>query len=55
MEKRTGWQEQNESQIGGEVRRNRKLVGAAETSKVLAGWRRLEQKNVDKLSLLKRK
>ena len=33
MEKRTGWQEQGKSQIGGEKKRNGRLVGVAETSK----------------------
>ena len=33
MEERTEWQEQNESQIGGEEKKNGRFVGAAETSK----------------------
>ena len=37
MEERTGWQGQNESQIGGEEKKNGRLVGAAETSKEHAG------------------
>ena len=33
MEERTGWRGPNESQTGGEEKRNGRLVGAAETSK----------------------
>ena len=54
MEERTGWQEQNESQIG-EEKRNGRLVGAAETSKEHAEWRRLQRKNLKILGLPKRK
>ena len=52
MEERTGRREQNESQIGGEEKRNGRLVGAAETSKELAEWHRLQQKNLSILGLL---
>ena len=51
---RTGWRGQSESEIVGE-KRNGKLVGAAETSKERAQWRRLQQKLLSILSLLKRK
>ena len=46
MEKRTGWQEQNESQIVGEQKRNGRLIGADETSKNRGEWHRLQQKNL---------
>ena len=55
MEERTGWRGQNESQIVGEEKRNGGLVGAAETSKEHAQWRRLQQKNLNILGLPKRK
>ena len=55
MEERTGWRGQNESQTGGEKKRNGRLVGAAKTSKERAEWRRLQQKNLNILGLLKRK
>ena len=55
MEERTGWQGQNESQIIGKEKRNSRLVGAAETSKELAEWRRLQRKNLSILGLPKRK
>ena len=55
MGERTGWRGQNESQIGGEEKRNGRLDGAAETSKERAGWRRLQRKNLNILSLPKRK
>ena len=55
MAKRTGWRGQNESQTGEEEKKNGRLVGAAETSKERAEWRRLQQKNLNKLGLLKRK
>ena len=55
MEERTGQQGQNESQTGGEEKKNGRLVGAAETSKERAEWRRLQQKNLSILGLLKRK
>ena len=42
MEERTGWRGQNESQIG-EEKKSGELVGAAETSKERAEWRRLQQ------------
>ena len=38
-----------------EEKRSGKLVGAAETSKECAEWRRLQQKNLNILGLLKRK
>ena len=47
MEERTGQQRQNESQTGGEEKRNGRLVGAAETSKERAEWRRLQRKNLN--------
>ena len=37
------------------MKRNGRLVGVAETSKEHAEWRRLQQKNLSMLSLLKRK
>ena len=55
MEKRTGWRGQSESQIIGEEKRNGRLVGAAETSKERAEWRRLQRRNLSILGLLKRK
>ena len=55
MEKRTGWRGQNESQIVGKEKKNGRLVGAAETSKEHAEWRRLQRKNLNKLGLLKKK
>ena len=55
MEERTGWRGQNESQIVGEEKRNGRLVGAAETSKERAEWRRLQRKNWNILGLPKRK
>ena len=55
MEDRTGWRGQNESQTEGEEKRNGRLVGAAKTSKEHAEWRRLQQKNLSILGLLKRK
>ena len=55
MEERIRWREQGKSQIGGEEKRNGRLVGAAETSKELAEWRRLPQRNLSILSLLNRK
>ena len=54
MEERTG-RRQNESQIIGEEKRNGRLVGAAETSKERAEWRRLQPKNLSILGLPKRK
>ena len=53
MEERTGWRGQNESKIVGEEKWQ--LVGAAETSKERAEWRRLQRKNLSILDLLKRK
>ena len=47
MEERTGWRGQNESQILGEEKKNGRLVGAAETSKERAEWRRLQRKNLN--------
>ena len=55
MEERTGWRGQNESQIIAEEKRNGRLVGAAETSKERAEWRRLQRKNLSILGLPKRK
>ena len=55
MEERTGWREQNESQIGAEEKRNGRLVGVAETSKERAEWRRLQRKNLNILGLPKGK
>ena len=55
MKERSGWQGQSESQIVGEEKRNSKLVGAAETSKERAGWRKLQRKYLSILGLLKRK
>ena len=55
MEERTGWRGQNESQIVGEEKGSGRLVGAAETSKERAEWRRLQRKNWSILSLPKRK
>ena len=46
---------QNESQIGGEKKRSGRLIGAAETSKDRAEWRRFHQRNLNILCLLKRK
>ena len=43
MEERTGWRGQNECQIVGNEKRNGRLVGAAETSKERAEWRRLQR------------
>ena len=54
MEERTGWRGQNESQIVREEKRNGRLVGAAETSKERAEWRRLQRKNLSILGLPKR-
>ena len=55
MEKRTERRGQNESQIIGEEKRNGRLVGAAETSKERAEWRRLQRRNLSILGPLKRK
>ena len=55
MEERTGWRRQDESQTGGEEKKNGRLVGAAKTSKERSEWRRLQQKNWSKLGLPKRK
>ena len=52
---RTGWRGQNESQIVGAEKRFGRLVGAAETSKKRAEWRRLQRKNLNTLDLPKRK
>ena len=54
MEERTGWRGQNENQIG-EEKKSGRLVGDVETSKEHAEWRRLQPKNWNILSLLKRK
>ena len=55
MEERTGWRGQNKSQIIGEEKKNGRLVGAAETSKERAEWRRLQRKHLSILGLPKRK
>ena len=55
MEERTGWQGQNESEIIAGQKRNCRLVGAAETSKERAEWRRLQRRNLNILGLPKRK
>ena len=55
MEERTGWQGQRKSQRGREEKRSGRLVGASETSNELVKWRRLQQKNLSILVLLKRK
>ena len=55
MEETTGRRGQSENQIGGEEKKNGRLVGAAETSKERAEWRRLQRKNLSILDLLKRK
>ena len=54
MEEKTGRRGQNESQTG-EEKRNGRLVGAAETSKKRAEWRRPQRKNLSILGLPKRK
>ena len=53
MGERTGWRGQNKNQIGGEEKRNGRLVGAAQTSKERAQWRRLQWKNLNILGLRK--
>ena len=55
MEETTGWRGQNESQTGGEEKKNGRLYGAAETSKERAEWRRHQRKNLSILGLTKRK
>ena len=55
MEERTGWRGQNENQIGGEERRNGRLVGAVEISRERAERRRLQRKNLNILGLPKSK
>ena len=55
MEERTRWRGQNESHIIGEEKKNSRLVGASETSKGRAVWRRLQRKNLNILGLPKRK
>ena len=55
MEEKTGWRGQNKSQTGGGEKRNGRLVGAAETSKERAEWRRLQRKNLNILGLPKGK
>ena len=54
MEERIGRRGQSESQIG-EEKRSGRFVGAAETSKEHAEWRRLQRKNWNILGLPKRK
>ena len=55
MEEWIEWRGQSESQTGREEKKNGRLVGAAETSKERAEWRRLQRKNLNILGLLKRK
>ena len=55
MEEKTGWRGQNEIQIIEEEKRSGRLVGAAETSKERAEWRKPRWKNLSILGLLKRK
>ena len=55
IEERTGWRGQNESHIIGEEKKNSRLVGAAETSKERAEWRRLQRRNLSILGLPKMK
>ena len=55
IEERTGRRGQNESQTGGEEKKNGRLVGTAEISKEHQGWHRLQRKNLSILGLLKRK
>ena len=55
MEERTEWRGQNGSQIIEEEKRNGRLVGATETSKERAEWRRLQRRNLNILGLPKRK
>ena len=55
MEEETAWRGQNESQIGREEKRNRRLVGAAETIKERSEWRSFQQRNLSMLGLPKRK
>ena len=53
MEEKTEWRGQSESHRGGKEKRNGRLVGAAETSRELSEWPRLQRKNFNMLSLLK--
>ena len=46
MEEKTEWRGECRSQIGGEEKTRGRLVGAAETSKERAEWRRLQRKNL---------
>ena len=46
VEERTGWREQNESQIGREEKRNGRLVGGSDTSKERAEWCRPQWKKL---------
>ena len=55
LKEKTEWREQTDNQIEGEEKRSGRLVGAAETSKELAEWRRIQRKNLNILGLLKRK
>ena len=55
MEERTGWRGQNESQIEEKEKKNGRFVGVAKASKERAEWRRLQRKNLNILSLLRRK
>ena len=55
MVERTRLRGQNKNQTGEEEKKNGRHVGAAETSKEHAEWCRLQQKNLNKLGLLKRK
>ena len=43
-----------QNQIKGEEKTNGRLVGASETSKERAEWRRLQRKNLNILGVLKR-
>ena len=47
MEEKTRWQGQSDSQIREEKKRSDRLVCAAETSKELAGWCRLQRKKLE--------
>ena len=55
MEERTGWRGQIESKIIEEEKRNGRIDGAAETSKERAERRRLQQRNLNILGLLKKR
>ena len=55
MEERTGWREQDESQMVGKEKRNDRIYDAAETSKEHVEWRRFQRRNLNILGLLKKK